>query len=152
MNEEMERLLNQPKEYAIGAKTVTVEALPPGAVTMIILKIVGKIKTVDLALLKNAASNSGPNTTIESIYDLFEKRLEEAMVCDYQIFQLILTPAETWRRTRGKFKKEDFPISIEELEWNAPELMLGEIFDEWIARNPRFAIQKKMVNLASMQN
>jgi hypothetical protein len=148
VNEELERLLNQPKEYTIAGKTVTIEALPPGAVTIIIMKIIEKIKTVDLDLLKGTVDAG----KIEAIYDLFEKRLKEAITRDYQIFQLMLTPAETWRRTKGNFKKTDFPITLEELEWETPELLLGEIFDEWIARNPRFAIQKKMVNLASMQN
>lgn len=60
-------------------------------------------------------------------------------------------PAETWRRTKGNLKKTDYPVTLEELQWAAPELLLGEIFDEFIARNPRFAIQKKMVNLAQMQ-
>ncbi len=151
MSEEVDRLLNQPREFKIGSKTVTVEALPPGAVTLIIMKIIEKIRTVDLELLKNTVSDSKVKARVESIYDLFKTRLTEAMACDYQIFQLILTPAEIWKRTRGQLKDTDFPISIEELEWEAPELMLGEIFDEWIARNPRFAIQKKMVSLASMQ-
>ncbi|HOT98869.1 MAG TPA: hypothetical protein PKZ83_17235 [bacterium] len=147
MNEEVDRLLNQPREFKIGNKTLTVEALPPGAVTLIIMRIIDKIKTVDLEMLKNAVADG----KAESIYDLFGTRLVEAMARDYQIFQMILTPAETWRRTRGKLKKTDFPVTIEELEWDAPELMLGEILDEWLARNPRFAIQKKMVNLAAMQ-
>ncbi len=147
MSEEIERLLNQPREFRIGEKTVTVEALPPGAVTLIIVRILDKIKKIDLEMLKEATKES----QVESLYDLFEKRLQEAMVRDYEIFQAILTPAETWRRTKGNLKKTDYSVTLEELQWAAPELLLGEIFDEFIARNPRFAIQKKMVNLAQMQ-
>lgn len=147
MSEEIERLLNQPREFRIGEKTVTVEALPPGAVTIIIMRILDKIKKIDLEMLKEATKES----QVESLYDLFEKRLQEAMVRDYEIFQAILTPAETWRRTKGNLKKADYPVTLAELQWAAPELLLGEIFDEFIARNPRFAIQKKMVNLAQMQ-
>ena len=147
MDEQMERLLNQPREFKIGSKIVTVEALPPGAVTLIITRIIEKIRTVDLELLKKAVDQG----SAENLYDLFEKRLKEAMERDYSIFQMILTPADTWRRTRGNLKKADFPITMEELEWDAPELILGEIFDEWVARNPRFAIQKKIVSLAAMQ-
>ncbi|HOX87906.1 MAG TPA: hypothetical protein PKY55_15105 [bacterium] len=147
MSEEIERLLNQPREFRIGEKTVTVEALPPGAVTLIIVRILDKIKKIDLEMLKEATKES----QVESLYDLFEKRLQEAIVRDYEIFQAILTPAETWRRTKGNLKKTDYPVTLEELQWAAPELLLGEIFDEFIARNPRFAIQKKMVNLAQMQ-
>lgn len=147
MSEEMERLLNQPKEFRIGDKILTVEALPPGAVTMIILQILQKIKTVDLDLLKGTVEGG----KVESIYALFEKRLMEADARDCQIFQLMLAPAEAWRRTKGNFKKADFPITLEEIQWGVPELVLSEILDEWLARNPRFAIQKKMVGLASMQ-
>ncbi len=150
MSEEIERLLNQPREFRIGEKTVTVEALPPGAVTLIIVRILDKIKKIDLEMLKEATgSKKGPN--VESLYELFENRLREASIRDYEIFQLILTPAETWRRTKGVFKANDYPVSLKEIEWEAPELLLGEIFDEFIARNPRFAIQKKMVNMAQMQ-
>jgi len=150
MSEEVERLINQPREFRIGEKTVAVEALPAGAVTIIIKKIISKIRTVDLELLKNAA-RTGEKGGAESLYDLFEKRLTEAMAKDYEIFQLILTPAETWRRTRGNLKKTDLPVTQEELQWEVPEAVLGEIFDEWSARNPRFDIQKKMVGLAAMQ-
>lgn len=146
MSEETERLINQPREFTIGGKTVAVEAHPAGAVTIIIRKIIEKIRTVDLELLKTATTEGA-----DSIYDLFEKRLAEAMAKDYAIYQLILTPAAVWCRTRGNLKKSDLPVTLQELEWETSEAVLGEIFDEWLARNPRFSIQKKMVSLAAMQ-
>lgn len=141
------QLLNQPREFRIGCKTVTVESLPAGAVTLIITRIIEKIRTVDLEVLKEGAEGGA-----ESIYDLFAKRLQKSVVKDLEIYQLILTPAEVWRRTKGNLKKSDYPVTLQELEWEAPEALLGEIFDEWLARNPRFAIQKKMVNLAAAQH
>lgn len=148
MSEEVDRLINQPREFAIGNRTVTVEALPAGAVTLIITKIIEKISTVDLEVLKESSKKKGG---AESLYDLFAKRLQKAMVKDFEIYQMILTPAATWAAKRGNLKPEDYPVTLQELEWDAPEAVLGEIFDEWLARNPRFAIQKKMVSLAAAQ-
>ncbi len=148
MSEEVDRLINQPREFTIGDKTVTVEALPAGAVTLIITKIIEKISTVDLEVLKESTKKKGG---AESLYDLFAKRLQKAMVKDFEIYQMILTPAATWAAKRGNLKPEDYPVTLQELEWETPEAVLGEIFDEWLVRNPRFAIQKKMVNLAVAQ-
>jgi len=140
------QLINQPREFKIGSKTVTVEAQPAGAVTLIITKIIEKISTVDLEVLKEGVKGKA-----ESLYELFAKRLQRAMVKDFEIYQMILTPAATWAIKRGNMKPEDYAVTLEELEWDAPEAVLGEIFDEWLARNPRFAIQKKMVSLAASQ-
>ena len=142
------QLINQPREFKVGNKTLTVEAQPAGAVTLIITKIIEKISTVDLEVLKESTKKKGG---AESLYDLFAKRLQRAMVKDFEIYQMILTPAATWAAKRGNLKPEDYPVTLQELEWETPEAVLGEIFDEWLARNPRFAIQKKMVNLAVAQ-
>ena len=116
--------------------------------TLIITKIIEKISTVDLEVLKEGVKGKGK---AESLYELFAKRLQRAMVKDFEIYQMILTPAATWAIKRGNMKPEDYAVTLEELEWDAPEAVLGEIFDEWLARNPRFAIQKKMVSLAASQ-
>jgi len=145
MSDEVEKLLNQPKEFKIGDKTVYVEAQPPGVVTLIIKKLIEKAKVVDLEILKQMTEKAD----VDSIYALFERRLDEAAGKDFEIFQMMLTPAEVWRVKKGKVSAEDYPVTREELEWNATELMLGDIFDEWTARNPRFEIQKKMINLTA---
>ena len=144
------QLINQPREFKVGNKTLTVEAQPAGAVTLIITKIIEKIRTVDLEILQESVRGKGTGGA-ESLYELFAKRLQSAMVKDFEIYQMILTPAATWAAKRGNLKPEDYPVTLQELEWETPEAVLGEIFDEWLARNPRFAIQKKMVNLAVAQ-
>jgi len=145
MNEDVEKLLNKPKEFKIGDKTVYVEAQPPGAVTLIIKKLIEKAKVVDLEILKQMTDEAD----VDSIYALFEKRLDEAAGKDFEIFQMMLTPAEVWKEKRASVGENDYPVSKDDLEWNATELMLSEIFDEWMARNPRFEIQKKMINLTA---
>ena len=138
-----EQLFNQPKEFKIGEKTVLVVSQPPGAVTLIILAMVEKIKGVDLDVIKAAASEEKP-ADIGTIYEVFEQRLKTASAKDFRIFQMILTSPETWRRTKGSLKKTDYPVTEDEIEWGATDAMLMEIFDEWVARNPRFELQKKM--------
>jgi hypothetical protein len=142
--EKLERLINSPKEFIVNGKKVTVESHPPGAVTMIIKKLVEKMQKIDLAIVKEKLQDA----EAETFYDLFYERLDKAEEYDLEIFQLMLTPAAKWREKKGVFTEKDFPISIDELQWDTNESTLGEIFDEWAARNPRFAIQKKMANIA----
>jgi len=146
---EVDRLVNVPATFDIGSKTVKVEALPAGAVTQIYKHRIAKAKRVDLDLLKKEA-NKGKESgeeQLDTIYDLLEKRLVTDSYEDYQLIRLMLIPAKVWTEKRGNFEKTDFPIAIEELEWQATELQLIQIIDEWTKRNPRFERQKKILEM-----
>ena len=52
----------------------------------------------------------------------------------------------------GLEEDDDYTVSLDELEWDATEEQLGQIFDEWTARNPRFERQKKMISVTAPQS
>lgn len=153
--DELERLINKPKKYKIGEKIVYVEAHPPGAVTCIIRHIIEKAKRVDIDIMKQVLSvkadnkDKKKNAEIDTIYELLSQKIQEDSIEDFKLFQLILTPTKTWTETKGNFELNGFPISTDELEWNATENQLLDIFMEWTKRNPRFDRQKKILSLAS---
>jgi len=142
-----EQLINQPAEFKIGEKTVFVEALPAGAVTIIIKKMIAKTETVDLDMLQQISKEKKD----KSIYDLFKERIDKSIKQNLNIFQMILTPAAKWKEKRGNLKEADYPVTNEDLEWNTTDQLLLKIFEEWLARNPRFALEKKMTGAMAGQ-
>lgn len=143
---EINRLINKPAEFEINSKKVFVEALPAGAVTVIIQKLIDKIRQIDFETVGKAAKGKDD---IDVLYETLMKRMKIDVDADLAIYRLMLIPAKLWADKRGNFAETDYTISIEELQWNATEQQLMEIFDEWIARNPRFERQKKMMMMMS---
>ena len=161
---EVERLINKPAEFEINGKKVSVEALPAGAVTIILQKLIDKVQQIDAETMSKIHSEKKKTEQkkqseaekaemaakqVAALYDTLTKRMRSDVDADLAIYRLMLVPAKLWTDKRGNFADTDYTISLEELQWNATEQQLVQIFDEWTARNPRFERQKKTMMMMS---
>jgi len=146
---EINQLVNKPEPFIINEKTVFVECHPLGAVSLIIAKLIEKAKFKDkkeFAIL-NKPKDEKIVRDIDQEYADLSDLLFGNDALDAEIVQLMVTPAKKWAEKHGQFETNDFPVSIEDINWYASEEMILKIVTEWQARNPRFDRQKKMLNL-----
>lgn len=151
MSRESERLTNKPAKWTIGTKTVQVESLPAGAIVQILEEIKKRTKLASPEkAIELMGSGKDINVFIKEFRDLVKEDLLTEVENDWELYRLILIPADIWRKTRGdfsEFKDEDYPVTQDDIEWNATEDLLLDIWTEFWKRNARFDRQKKMADV-----